>query len=148
MKNKNNDYTLTVKPGDVLTFQGIYYHVPGWMDDQPVVFTKPFLHYTEGNWEYELENICIELCVDGEFQFDNKSIVEDDIQWSGKSSKSIKRAINKALKTNEKPYKSVWNEVFECDVRFYEAPMEPDKPVDEEENPMEMKFEIIRQKTI
>lgn len=139
---------MTVKSGDVVIFRGIYYHVPDWWDDQPVVFTKPFLHYTEGNWEYELDDICINLCVDGGFQFQNEYSAEDDINWSGKSSKSIKRAISKALKTNEKPYKSVWNEVFECKVKFYEEPMDPELPADEEENPMEMKFEIIEQKII
>lgn len=142
------DNIVSIKSGDIITFTGIYYHVPDWMDDQPVVFTKPFLHYTEGNWESELDDICINLCVDGSFQFLNEAATEQDINWSGKSSKSIKRAVSKALKTNEKPYKSVWNEVFECNVEFYEEPMNPEQPFDEDENPMEMKYRIIERRVI
>lgn len=145
--NKEN-LIMTVSAGDEITFKGIYYHVPGWMDDQPVVFTKPALHYTEGNWESEIEDICINLCIDGDIQFDNESSVEDDINWSGKSSKGLKRVIAKALKTGEKAYKNVWSEVFECKVRFYEEAAEPDRPVDEDENPIEMKFEIVEQKVV
>lgn len=117
------------------------------MDDQPVVFIKPFLYYTEGNWESELDDICINLCIDGEFQFQNESKVEDDINWSGKSSKSIKRVISKALKTNEKPYKSVWSEVFDCKVEFYEEPENPKLPLGND-NPIEMKYRIIEQKVV
>lgn len=137
---------LTVKSGDIVTFKGIYYHVPGWMDDQPIVFTEPYLLYTEGNWESELEDMCINLCVDGCINFYDD--VERDINWSGKSSKSIKRAISKALNTNEKPYKSVWNEVFVYKVEFYEEPENPESPFDEENNPMEMKYRIIERRTI
>lgn len=141
MENK-----LTIKSGDVVVFKGIYYHVPGWMDDQPVVFTEPFLLYTEGSWEYELDELCISLCVDGCIKYDDE--MESDIRWSGKSSKSIKRAISKALKTNEKPYKSVWNEVFVCSVEFYEEPEDPKIQFDEERNPIVMKYRIIERRTI
>lgn len=139
---------IKIKSGEIVTFQGIYYHVPGWMDDQPVVLTKPFLHYTEGNWEAEIDDICISLCIDGNFQFEEESVAEDDIEWSGKTSKSIKRAISNALRTGEKPYKSVWNEVFECKVEFYEEPEDPRIPVNEDENPLEMKYRIIEQKVV
>lgn len=142
------NYVLSVKSGDVVTFRGMYYHVPDWMDDQPVVFTKPFLHYTEGDWESEIDSICIDLCVDGKYKYQKEWDVENDIRWSGKSSKSIKRAIAKAFKTGEKAYASVWNEAFECKVEFYEELMDPSSPYDKDENPMEMKFKIIEQKVV
>lgn len=139
---------MTISSGDEVVFKGIYYQVPDWYDDQPVVFTKPFLYYSEGNWESILDDICIDLCVNDGFQIDDESIVEDDIRWSGKSSNSIKRAISKALKTGKSAYSSVYNEVFECKVRFYEEPENPDKPYDEEDNPMEMKYEIVERKVV
>lgn len=117
-KTNNNMNIRYIKKGDKFTVTACYFQVPDWMDDQPCVLLSPVLKYSESNGaDSIIEDFLLDVitkCVDS----DEKEYVNEQLEWAGKSLKSVKRAVNKSLKTGEKPYKSVYSEVVKMDVEI------------------------------
>lgn len=109
-----------VKVGDRFTFLACYFQVPGWWDDQPCVLLSPILEYNEGHPWAVIENALINLVCDGELESEDADSVEECLKWAGKSIKSVKRAVSKALKTGKKPYKDVYSEILKMEVEIVE----------------------------
>lgn len=107
-----------VKNGDRFTVIACYFEVPDWMDDQPCVLLSPVLKYNQGSSaDSVIEDFLIDVvtkCVDS----DTKESVDQQLGWVGKSLTSLKRVVNKSLKTGEKLYKSVDSEVVKMDVEI------------------------------
>jgi hypothetical protein len=112
---------LKIKSGDKLTVTACYFQVPDWMDNQPCVLLSPVLQYTETNSaDSAIEDFLISLCVDEECESDNIADVDNALQWVGKSIKSLKRSVNRSIKTGKSPYKSRYSEVVIVDVEIFE----------------------------
>lgn len=107
-----------IEKGDKFTVTACYFQVLGWMDDQPCVLLSPVLKYSESNRaDSMIEDFLLDVvtkCVDSH----EKVYVNEQLKWVGKSLASLKRAVNKSLKTGEKPYKSTFSEVIKMDVEI------------------------------
>lgn len=107
-----------IEKGDKFTVTACYFQVPGWMDDQPCVLLSPVLKYSESNGaDSMIEDFLLDVvtkCIDSH----EKVYVNEQLKWVGKSLASLKRAVNKSLKTGEKPYKSTFSEVIKMDVEI------------------------------
>lgn len=63
---------MKAKPGDVLIFKGVTWCEPHWEFDAPVIIYEPVQRYGftgsvwEGAIEADIEDICLDLCINGE----------------------------------------------------------------------------------
>nr|DAT90469.1 MAG TPA: hypothetical protein [Caudoviricetes sp.] len=102
-----------IKEGDNFTILACYFQVPDWRDDQPCIILSPVLKYDESNGaDSTIEDFLINV-VTQSANSDSEEYVDEQLKWVGKSLKSLKRAVEKSLKTGDKPYKSVYSEVIE-----------------------------------
>ena len=110
-----------VKVGDRFTLLACCFPVPDWMDDQPCVLLSPVLRYDETmSADSTIEDALEDLVVEGKLESGNIDCIEEQLNWVGKSLKSVKRAVSKALKTGKKPYKSVYSKILQIEAEIVE----------------------------
>lgn len=82
---------LTVAPGDRLTFRGCGWD-DGWEFDAPVVLYEPVQRYgirgSIGNIEGMVEDVCIDLCVEGQVPIGFSKCDLKEFEWRGRQTGS------------------------------------------------------------
>lgn len=122
MNEKSSLMLFKVKPGDRFTVKACYFHVPDWMDDQPCVILSPVLFYDESNGaDSTIDDFLGTLVSDGEFMPHAEEEVTESLEWVGRTLTGLRRAVNKALREDSSPYKSVYREVMIMDVEITEC---------------------------
>jgi hypothetical protein len=109
-----------INSGDRLTVIACYLQVPDWMDGQPCVILSPVLRYDETtSASSAIEDFLIDVCVDGEYEDEDEDYLNDSLNWIGLSIKSVKRNVDKSLKTLKPPYKRWYSELVIIEAEFY-----------------------------
>lgn len=117
MKKKRVD----VNVGDKIKIVSCYYQIPEWSEGSPCVTLSPVLRYDESSDLTNLiEDFLIDLTIHGYAVNHDIEYIKESIKWSGKSLQSLKKHVNKAIKTNHAPYKRTYSEVRITEVEFIE----------------------------
>ena len=110
---------ITIKEGDIITVTACYFHVPGWMDDQPCVILSPLVKYVEtSSADSAVEDFMIDLCCDEFAEADDLEDVEDALNWVGRSLSSVRRKVSNSIKTGDAAYKKNYSEILSINVRI------------------------------
>jgi hypothetical protein len=121
-KQKRVPYNMNmnIKEGDKLTITACYFQVPDYRDNQPCVIIYPILRYVESSCaNYAVEDLLEDIIVYENIKSNMYEEVDKHLKWVGKSAKSTIAKIRQSLKTKQKPFRKMFNEVVSVEVEIY-----------------------------
>lgn len=109
-----------LKPGDRFTVTACLFQSPDLADESICVIVSPMLFYSECFDDAETavkEYLNLSVC-ERAFPSDSEEEISESLAWANRTLNGVRTAVNKALRTGEPPYASVYSEAISVDVKI------------------------------